>query len=198
MSEFAHAHPEVLEYLLKRRSQFAITLSEPGPSEEQVTQILTAAARVPDHGKLAPWRFILYRGEGRAKIGEKLAELQQARGVVLDDETRAKELRRFTRSPLVVGVVSRAASHPKIPLWEQELSVGAACMNLVIAAGASGFGVQWISEWYCFDKEASSYLGCKEGERFAGFVHIGTPTMETTDRRRPELAEIVSEWSEEG
>ncbi|MEJ8475551.1 nitroreductase family protein [Roseibium algae] len=171
-------------------------MTEPGPDTVEVQEILTAAARVPDHGKLAPWRFILYRKPQGETIGRKLLEICEAGGEPLDDVRRDQELGRFLRAPLVVGVVSKAAIHAKIPLWEQELSVGAACMNLVNAASASGYASQWLSEWYCFNEAAARYLGCGENERFAGFIYIGTPTQAPFERPRPSLVDICTDWSE--
>ncbi|MFD1696763.1 nitroreductase family protein [Roseibium aestuarii] len=196
MSEFAPRHQAALDFLLSRRSHPCVTMSEPGPGEADLNAILTVASRVPDHGKLAPWRFIVYRGEARTRIGAKLLEIAEARGTVGGDAQREQELTRFTRAPIVIGVVSKAALHPKIPVWEQELSVGASAMNLVNAAAASGFAAQWLSEWYCFDEDAARYLGAGEGERFAGFVHIGTPTQAPFERPRPALEDIVSDWQE--
>ncbi len=186
---------DMLELLQTRRSVAALNLVEPGPNEDTLRTLLTIAARVPDHGKLAPWRFIIFRGDGAAKAGEKLAEIAAARGET-DVEKLAQERTRMTRAPLVVAVVSCAAPHPKIPVWEQELSAGAVCMNLLVATHASGFAGQWVTEWYCFDDEASALLGLKPGERFAGFVHIGTPTEVPSDRKRPDLDDLVTVWAE--
>lgn len=185
-----------LEFLRHRRSHPCITMTVPGPTEEQINDILTIAARVPDHGKLAPWRFVHYRPDQGEKIGVWLADRYEALNGPLDSEQRQKELTRFTRGPLVIGVLSQAAQHPKIPVWEQELSAGAVCMNLLTAAAASGFASQWLSEWFAFDEEAARYLGARDGERFAGFIHIGTPTQPPFERPRPNLADIVSTWTE--
>lgn len=159
--------------------------------------LLTIAARVPDHGKLAPWRFILFRSAQGEAAGKRLAAILEERQGPLDHDQRQKELTRFTRAPLVIGVVSTAAIHPKIPVWEQQLSAGAVCMNLVTAAAAAGFASQWLTEWYSFDKEAAQFLGARDGEQFAGFVHVGTPTQAPVERPRPDLAELVSQWSED-
>ncbi|GGB59688.1 nitroreductase [Roseibium aquae] len=197
MTDILPKRPEVLDFLSMRRSHAALTIGGPGPGEAELEALLTIAARVPDHGKLSPWRFIIYRDEAaRTRIGERLAELAEASQGALEPERREQELSRFTRAPLVVGVVSRAAVHPKIPVWEQELSAGAVCMNLINAALASGFAAQWLSEWYCFDEAASRFLGCGEGERFAGFIHIGSPTRAPAERARPVLSDIVSHWRE--
>jgi len=197
MSTFNPGSSETLEFLRKRRSHPSVTMSDPGPSAEQVEDLLTIAARVPDHGKLSPWRFIMFsKGRGEV-IGRRLAEIYERRNGPLDDDQRHKELTRFTRAPLVIGVVSTARTHPKIPEWEQQLSAGAVCMNLLSAAAAAGFASQWLTEWYSFDDEAAAYLGAKEDERFAGFIHIGTPTQAPVERPRPELSDLVSEWSED-
>ncbi len=188
--------PETLAFLRKRRSHPSVTMTHPGPDEEQLRDILTIAARVPDHGKLAPWRFILFRPEAGPAIGEWLADHYAQKNGPLDADQREKELTRFTRAPLVVGVVSTAAQHPKIPVWEQQLSAGAVCMNLVTAAAASGFATQWLTEWYCFDEEAARFLGLRDGERFAGFVHVGTATQPPFERPRPDLSELITTWNE--
>lgn len=172
-------------------------MSGPGPDNQQLDEILTAAVRVPDHGKLSPWRFVIYRDPLGVVIGEKLCALAEQRSCApLDDARREQEHSRFSRAPIVVGVLSSAAIHPKIPIWEQQLSAGAVCMSLVNAASASGFASQWLSEWYAFDDEASRYLGAGDGERFAGFIHIGTPTQAPFERPRPILDDIRTEWSE--
>jgi nitroreductase len=171
-------------------------MTEPGPGNEQISEILTIAARVPDHGKLAPWRFILYRQEEGRRIGTWLAERYAQLNGPLDGDQREKELTRFTRAPVVIGVVSKAGEHPKIPVWEQQLSAGAVCMNLLTAAAAAGFVSQWLTEWYSYDEPAMHYLGARDGERFAGFVHVGTATQPPFERPRPELSDILSTWTE--
>lgn len=196
MSEFTPGSPETLDFLRRRRSHPSITMTTPGPTAAQMDDILTIAARVPDHGKLAPWRFILFSADQGQGIGERLAEIYERKNGPLDQAQREKEFTRFTRAPVVVGVVSKAAEHPKIPVWEQQLSAGAVCMNLLTAAAASGFASQWITEWYSFDSEASGYLGARENERFAGFVHIGTASQPPVERLRPELTEITAHWRE--
>lgn len=188
--------PQTLDFLRQRRSHPSVTMSAPGPDEEQLADLLTIAARVPDHGKLVPWRFIVFKADQGEAIGKVLAEMYERKSGPLDDAQREKELTRFTRAPLAVGVVSRAAEHPKIPLWEQQLSAGAVCMTLVTAASAAGFASQWLTEWVAFDAEAGRYLGLQDGERFAGFIHIGTPTQPPFERPRPELSQIISNWTD--
>ena len=183
------------ELLRTRRSVPAINLGEPGPDSGQLHELLTIASRVPDHGKLVPWRFIVYSGDAAARAGARLAELWLAQGNGDDEARLAQERNRLSQAPLVVGVVSRAAAHPKIPEWEQTLSAGAACMALVTASHAMGFAAQWLTGWIAYDAEATAFLGLEEGERFAGFIHIGTPTTPPVERPRPDLDEIVTTWA---
>ncbi|ASP33224.1 nitroreductase [Labrenzia sp. VG12] len=196
MSDFKTGSPDTLAFLRKRRSHPAITMSEPGPDDDEVRDLLTIAARVPDHGKLAPWRFILFRPDDGQKIGAWLAQRYGELNGPLDDDQKNKELTRFTRAPLIIGVVSQAAEHPKIPVWEQQLSAGAVCMNLVTAAAAAGYASQWLTEWYTFDERAAAYLGARPGERFAGFIQIGTATQPPVERPRPDLDDLISNWTE--
>lgn len=156
--------------------------------------MLTAAARVPDHGKLVPWRFILIEGDARQRLGEVLATAFLADNPDADAEKVAAERERFTKAPLVVAVVSRAAPHVKIPEWEQVLSAGAVCMNLLNAATALGYGASWLSGWACFDRRVLDALGLAPAERIAGYVHIGTAKETPTDRDRPNLDAIVSRF----
>ncbi|MCW2308464.1 nitroreductase family protein [Rhodobium gokarnense] len=187
--------PDALDLLTTRRSVPAVNLADPAPDAKTLKALLTIASRVPDHGKLSPWRFIIYAGDARAKAGERLAKIVETRDDVVDAERLAHERSRFTRAPLVVGVVSRAAPHEKIPVWEQELAVGAVCMNLLHAAHAYGFAGQWLTEWCAFDADAGKALGLKDGEKFAGFVHIGTPTEKPEDRRRPDIDRLMTYWT---
>lgn len=184
---------ETARYLSTRRSIAIPALGLPAPDGETLQTMLQIAARVPDHGKLAPWRFVLYRGDAAAKIGVALRELAERREGPLGEVRRDMEEKRFSRSPLVVGVVSRAKPHVKIPEWEQVLSAGAAAMNLVHAAHALGFGANWVTEWVAYDDEAKRILGISADEKVAGFIHIGSHGDTPADRVRPELADIVSE-----
>lgn len=156
--------------------------------------MLTAAARVPDHGKLVPWRFILIEGEARQRMGEVLVKAFLADNPGADEEKVAVERERFSNAPLVVAVVSRVVPHVKIPEWEQVLSAGAVCMNLLNAATALGYGASWLSGWACFDRRVLDALGLGPTERMAGFVHIGTAKEKPTDRDRPNLADIVTRF----
>jgi len=184
------ASPEVLRFLALRRSASALTLVEPAPDADQLADLLRLAARVPDHGKLAPWRFIVLEGAGKAAFAERLDALAQGRG----DPSLAAKLGKLKVPPLAVVVISspRAAT---IPEWEQLLSVGVVCTNLLYAALAMGFGANWITDWYSYDAEAGAILGLAEGERVAGFVLMGTPREPPMERERPTLDPLVTHWT---
>ncbi len=187
---------QALDLLLRRRSVSANALGEPGPNEEQLTQILTAASRVPDHKKLAPWRFILFQGEARKAFGAVLAEacrLEEKEPSAFRLETEAA---RFMRAPIVIAVISRVVPNPAAPEWEQILSAGAACQNMINAAAALGFGAQWITEWYGYSETVRQALKLASNERVAGFVYIGTAKEKPDERERPKLADIVSVWTQ--
>ena len=183
---------KLVDYLASRRSIPAFQMGEPGPSKAEVEEMLKLASRVPDHGKLAPWRFIVYRGEERARISAELKKLALAVKPDLSEEMIKVEETRLTRAPVVVAVVSKAAPHFKIPEWEQLMSAGAVCLNLLMAANALGYASNWLTEWFAFDERAYPLLGVNPGEKLAGFIHIGTAMVPPTERPRPELAEIVT------
>lgn len=183
------------DYLFSRRSVGMAFLREPGPDAEQLRQMLSIATRVPDHGKLAPWRLILYSGAARAQVGERLAEIARQRNPGLDDAGLEVERSRFLPAPLTVGVLSAPRPSAKAPELEQLLSAGNVCFNLMHAAHAFGFGASWVTRWFAFDVEAQQMLGARGGERFVGFVHIGTPATTPEDRERPALQDVVSDWA---
>jgi nitroreductase len=186
--------PDALELLKTRRSFKAAELSGPGPSAAEIEQLLTVASRVPDHGKLTPWRFIVFEGEARRVAGAAIVAAFHAKYPDATPEQAEAERTRLARAPLVIAVVSRAAPHVKIPEWEQVLSAGAAAMNLVIAANALGYGACWITEWYAYDRAVLDALGLQPHEKIAGFVHIGRPPGAPEDRPRPSLAEIATRY----
>ena len=165
--------PDALELLKTRRSFKAVELSGPGPSAAEIDTLLTVASRVPDHGKLAPWRFIVFEGEARLAAGQAIETAFRAKYPEAKPDQLDYERKRLARAPLVIAVVSRAGPHLKIPEWEQVLSAGAAAMSLVLAAHA---------------------LGLKDNEKVAGFIHIGTPAHAPEDRPRPALAEIATRF----
>lgn len=183
---------ETLRLLATRRSAPPIVMRGPGPTPKELRKLLTLAARVPDHGKLTPWRFILFEGDGRARAGEMLAEILARREPGAEAPRLDLERGRFTRAPVVVGVVSRAAPHVKIPEWEQQLSAGAVCMALTVAATAMGFRTAWLTEWCAYDREAMARFGLAEHERIAGFIHIGRVDNAPEDRARPDLDHLIT------
>jgi len=182
----------LIDFLKTRRSTPVLQLAAPGPERGEIEEMLTIASRVPDHGKLAPWRFIVFAGAAREEAGEKLAEIMKADDPEASAERLKLERERLTRAPLVIAVVSRAAVHPKIPEWEQVMSAGAVCYNLVVAANAFGYGATWLTEWYAFDERAKPALGLEADEKIAGFIHIGTRTEAPFERVRPALEDIVT------
>jgi nitroreductase len=185
----------ILDHLLTRNSAPIPELKEPAPSDQEIRTMLTAATRVPDHGRLAPWRFILYRGDVRKKIGEKLLELAEKREGPLPDNRRNQELTRFSRAPLVIGVISSPKENPKIPQWEMFLSGGMAAMNLMHAANALGYGTNMISNWYSDTEEGRALLGLAPHERMIGFVHIGTHDGPGFERPRPDVSTLYADYS---
>ncbi|HAC59601.1 MAG: nitroreductase [Parvibaculum sp.] len=185
---------ETIDLLLTRRSAKALTMVEPGPSDSEIEMILRAGARVPDHGKLAPWRFILFKDDARAKFGDLLAKIYAEVETRATEEQIAFERGRLSRAPLVVAVVSRVTPGIKIPEWEQILSAGAVCQNMLIAATALGYGAQWLTEWYAFDASVNEALGLGENERVAGYLYFGSESVPKDERPRPELSDITSEW----
>lgn len=187
-------HSALVEYFLTRRSVGPAFLSEPGPEGEVLDTLLRIGTRVPDHGKIAPWRLVLFSGESRAAAGERLAAIAQRLRPGITDAELDIERRQFLPAPLTIGVLSTPKPHPKVPEFEQLLSAGNVAFNLVHGAHALGFAAQWVTRWYAFDADASAMLGAGAGERFVGFVHIGTPTAVMEDRPRPDLADVVTRW----
>jgi nitroreductase len=183
---------ETVDLLRRRRSVSPNMLGEPGPSPEEIETLLTIASRVPDHGRLVPWRFIVLEGAARERIGDAVAAAFLADQPEAEADKVALERRRLARAPVVIGVVSRAGAHVKIPDWEQVLSAGAVCMNLLVAANALGYGASWLTEWFSFDRRVLDALGLEPQERMAGLIHIGTPREPPAERARPALADIVT------
>jgi nitroreductase len=180
--------------LLSRRSGSAKAMTTPGPDADQLRTILKAGMRAPDHGKLFPWRFVIFEGEARARIGRFFAECLKA------DEPDAGEVRleieekRFLRAPVVVAVVSRVTPGIKIPEWEQQLSAGAVCENILVVTHALGFVASWITEWCAYDTRVAKHLGLADNERIAGFIYIGTSAVPLEERIRPEFDAVVTRY----
>ncbi len=186
--------PDALELLKIRRSVKPREMIAPGPSPAELDTILTIGARVPDHGKLTPWRFIVFEGDARVRAGELIAKVFAAKNPQATPDEIEVEKKRLTDAPLVIGVVSSTRPHPKVPPWEQELSAGASAMNIVTAATALGYGACWLTGWFAFDRDVLESLGLKADEKLAGFVHIGTPSKPSEDRPRPALSELVTRF----
>ena len=188
--------PDALQLLKTRRSVKPMELSGPGPTGPEIDTLLAIASRVPDHGKLTPWRFIVFEGDARLAAGEAIAAAFAADRTDATPDQIEFERKRLARAPLVIAVVSRAGPHVKIPEWEQQLSAGAAAMSLVLAAHAMGYAASWITEWYAYDRRVLDKLGLAPHERVAGFVHIGRAARPPEDRERPPLEAIVTRYSE--
>lgn len=185
--------PSTLDLLLSRRSGSAKAMTTPGPSPAELALILKAAARVPDHGKLFPWRFIVIDGDARARMGEVLI-------AALDETERAsperveQERNRFLRAPTVVAVVSRVREMIAIPVWEQQLSAGAVCQTLLLAAHSLGYVGNWLTEWCAYRPAVKDELGLSSGERIAGFIYLGTATQALEERLRPDMDMLVTRF----
>lgn len=184
------AAPAVLDFLARRRSASALTLVAPGPSGRELEQLLSLAARVPDHGKLAPWRFVILEGEAKAAFAARLEALAADRP---DGGKLAAKLGKLNIPPLCVAVVSRVTAGD-IPDWEQLLSAGAVCTTLTYAATAMGYGANWITDWYAYDAGALAILGLEPGERVAGYVMLGTTGEAPLERARPDAAALTRRW----
>ena len=180
----------VRDFLKTRRSNLAKNMSEPGPDKQELDEILSIGARVPDHRKLAPWRFILFQDEGRQKIGAYLGAVFKKNNPDLPIDRVIFESERFLRAPLVIGVVSSPVECPRgTPEWEQILSSAVVCYNLCLAAQSYGFAAQWLTEWYAYDREILDHMGLNAHERISGFIYVGTTEQGSTPRTRPDLKE---------
>ncbi len=184
-----------LDLLLQRRSLLAKDITEPGPDKEQIQQLLQIGARVPDHGVLSPWRFLIFQGQARHDIGEILVEEFLKTNPEANPEQIDFERQRFSRVPLVIAVISSINPEVRIPEWEQFLSAGAVCQNILIAANAMGFASQWLTEWYAYDAVVTHKIGLAENEKIAGFIFLGTAGKEASERRRPVLDERIGFWT---
>ncbi|KRE90956.1 nitroreductase [Frateuria sp. Soil773] len=187
------AHP--LALLQQRHSAPSRQLGEPAPSGAELQALLEAAIRVPDHGKLVPFRLIELRGAAKLRFGERLAERAIRRDPDLPESKREKERLRYTFAPLVIVVVACIDAHSKVPPIEQQLSAGCVAHNLLLGAYALGYGAQWLTGWAAYDAEAAVLLGLAAHEQVIGFVHIGTPQVDIPDRDRPALGDLLTAWS---
>ena len=185
---------ETRAFLALRRSAGKLTLSAPGPSAHEVDELLQIAARAPDHRKLEPWRFIVFENESRAQFGQQIANFHAVKHPDASERDLDEERGRFLRAPVVVAVVSSPDKAHKTPVWEQELSCGAVCYNLLLAANAAGWAGCWLTEWLAFDDEVASLLGLTQDERIAGFIYLGTATAEPPERPRPDMSSLITRW----
>lgn len=186
-----------LHLLKTRRSVVVRDMGPDGPDAVQLHNILSAGLRVPDHGKLGPWRFIVFEGENRRQFGGVLEAAYLASGMPDEDERRQFERERFLRAPVVVAVISVVTPDSKIPEWEQVLSSGAVCQNMLLAATSIGFAAQWLTEWYAYDPMVTQALRLGATERVAGFLYFGSVVTPPRERVRPELEDRVSRWRPE-
>jgi nitroreductase len=184
----------LLNYLKTRRSVGIGFLKDPGPTSSELEEIIRIGTRVPDHGKLAPWRLVVIEGEARSQIGERLAEIAKGNNPALDEVSLDNERRQLLPAPLTIGVIFTHKPLAKAPEMEQLLSAGNVCFNLMHAAFAMGYAASWVTRWFAFDPKAQQMLGARGGERFVGFVHIGTPTAVIEDRDRPDISKLVTRW----
>ena len=188
------ANQALRDYLLNRRSVGIGFLHEPGPSAEELKTLLTIGTRVPDHGKITPWRLVVIAGDARRAAGEKLAEIAKSKNLAPDEASLDIERNRFLPAPLTIVVISSPQQHPKVPEFEQLLSAGNVAFNLLHGAFALGYAASWVTRWYAFDAEAAAVFGVREGETIVGFVHVGTASATIEDRPRPALDDVVSYW----
>ncbi len=182
--------PEVLRFLATRRSASAVTLAEPAPPADDLEALIALAARVPDHGKLAPWRFVVLDKAGKAAFAQRLEDLANARG----DARAVAKLAKLKTPPVGIAVISSPRDH-EIPEWEQLLSAGAVCTTLLYAAQALGYGANWITDWYAYDAEAKAILGAAAHEKVAGFIFIGTAKEPPLERERPDPKALTTRWA---
>lgn len=186
---------DAADRIRERRSVRAADILEPGPSESEINEMLKIASRVPDHGKLGPWRFLIFDGDSRQKFGELLRSQFAKTNPDSSEAILERENSRFMRAPTIIGVISKVDPASKIPEWEQILSSGAACQNLLVGASLMGFAAQWLTEWYAYDEVIAKSLGLIENERVSGFIYIGSAGEKPAERGRPDLRSRISKWS---
>lgn len=188
---YARKNPQLIQTLLRRRSVPIKLLGDPGPTADELKTILSIGTRTPDHGKLFPWWFITFEGDTRARFGDALAAAWQKRDPQATPEKLDDERKRLMRVPLVIAVIS-SPRESTIPVWEQELSAGAVCQNILLAANALGYGANWLTNWYSFDDNIRALMNLKDHEKIAGFIYIGTPLTAPDERDRPDLAKLIN------
>ncbi len=185
----------LLDLLDARRSTPSRLLASPGPAPDQLERMLRSAVRVPDHGRLTPWRFLLIEGEARQALGSRLAQRLREREPDALEAALDKERNRFSCAPCMIVVVARVIEPHRIPAQEQLLSAGCVCFALLLAAEAEGFGAQWLTGWSAYDVAVATQLGLAEDERIAGFIHVGTARERVAERERPAIADLLQRWT---
>lgn len=193
----ARASAEARKLIALRRSTSKRGLIAPGPSQEALNDLLTVAARVPDHRRLAPWRFLVFEGQARADFNERAVEIQKQENPEATETMLADTAGYFTRAPVVIAVISSPDVTHKTPVWEQELSCGAVCHNLLLTANASGWAGCWLTEWIAFSEGINTLLGLTEHERVAGYIYLGTAKENPHERLRPDLTSKIQRWTTE-
>ncbi|MFP4154856.1 MAG: nitroreductase family protein [Halothiobacillaceae bacterium] len=184
-----------LRLMTDRRSVPAAALTDPAPDEATLAQLLQAAASVPDHGGLVPWRLLQIRGAARARLGELFAESMRRRQPDAPAGLIERERDKPMRAPLLLGLIcSPTPDHPKVPLWEQQATAATVGGYLLLAAEAAGFGGVWLSGGRCADPWLRAGLGVADHEQLLGFVNLGTPVQRPVPRRRPQPQEILTDW----
>lgn len=184
-----------LDFLNQRLSVPSRTLTGPGPDAAQLEALLMAAVRVPDHGRLEPFRLLLIRGAARQTLGDHLAAIHARKEPSAPAAAIEKDRNRFNSAPLIVTVISRVVKDHKVPEQEQLLTAGCVAYNLLLGAQALGFGAQWLTAWAAYDADIQRVLGLVEGEGIVGFVHIGSITTPASEHPRPNLSAMLSEWT---
>ena len=183
----------LINFLKTRRSTTAKNMISGRINETDLNDILACGIRVPDHGALNPWSLTVIRDKARHRIGEKILVPEYI--LNYPDATREEikfEKNRFLRASAVIAVLFKPVSHPKIPLWEMELSTGAVCSNILVAAQSLGYAAQWLTEWYSYnDKMVKAIGGRPETDKLAGFIYIGDKYKEPVERRRPKIEKVI-------
>ncbi len=185
-------HP--INLITRRRSILAKNMIEPGPPADELQSILDSAHRVPDHGKIGPWRFVVFEGDSRLRFGRQLKDIYQQDNPDASDKLLQFQAETLTRAPLVIAVISTAGEHKKVPEWEQVLSAGACCQNILLAASTLGYGAQWLTEWYSYSDKVNELLKMEPHHKVAGFIYIGSFADKPAERDRPSLDDRISHY----
>lgn len=185
----------VLAFLKSRKSASVKAMGPPGPTRAQIDEILRIAVRVPDHGKLNPWRFILFEGKAREEFGQRLKRRWGMLHPDHGEDSLSFQEKLFTRAPVVLAVICRAGPHVKIPEWEQMLSGGAVCQTILFACAAMGIDAQWQTDWPAYDREMANVMRLGPNERVTGFIYMGTSTLPLEERPRPDPKDLLTVWT---